>query len=105
MGADVASARRDWEEAFRRLEDEEVRNPRRSEPLRLQLELIVDELGKRVGSHFTLEELAGEYARSDAWVRSVIGERAASPGWPRTLSVVEGAAFYVYSRGAQDYEP
>ena len=105
MGADVESARRDWKEAFRRLEHEEAQDARRGEWLGLQLELIVDELRKRVGSRFTLRELASEYAGSDAWVRSVIAERAASPGWPRTLSVVEGAAFHVYSRGAQDYEP
>ncbi|HEY4621525.1 MAG TPA: hypothetical protein VIG93_07460 [Gaiellaceae bacterium] len=105
MTADIESARRDWQEAFRRLADEEARDPRRGEPLRIQHELIVDELHKRVGSRFTLGELASEYARSDAWVRSIVAERAAFPGWPRTLSVVEGAAFYVYSRGAQDYEP
>ena len=105
MTADVASARNDWHEAFRRLEHEEARDPRRGEPLRIQLELVVDELRKRLGSRFTLQELAGEYARSDSWVRSVIAERAASPGWPRTLSVVEGAAFHVYSRGAEDYMP
>jgi hypothetical protein len=34
-----------------------------------------------------------------------VAERAASPGWPRTLSLVEATAFYVYARGASDYEP
>jgi hypothetical protein len=105
MAADVESARREWQDAFRRLEDEAARDPRRGEPLRLQLELVVDELRKRVGSRFTLKELVNEYASSDRWVRSVVAERAPTPGWPRTLVVVEGAAFYVYSRGAQDYEP
>lgn len=104
MGADVESARRDWLDAHRRLE-EESRAPVRGEQLRLQLELVLGELRKRVGSTFTLQELADEYVRSDAWVRSLVAEQAAAPGWPRTLSVVEGAAFHVYSRGAQDYEP
>lgn len=104
MGADVESARRDWQDAYRRL-DLESQDPGRGEQLRQQLELVLGELRKRVGSTFTLQELADEYARSDSWVRSVVAERAAAPGWPRTLSVVEGAAFNVYSRGAQDYEP
>lgn len=104
MAADVESARRDWEDAHRSLELE-ARDPLREERLHLQLEVVFDELRKRVGSRFTLAELAGAYRESDAWVRSAVGERAATPGWTRTLSVVEGAAFHVYSRGAQDYAP
>jgi hypothetical protein len=102
MGADVESARRDWRDADRRLE-EEARDGREAE-LRRQIEIVLAELRRRVGGMFTLQELADEYAGSDAWVRSALAE-AAAPGWPRTLSVVEGAAFHAYSRGAQDYEP
>jgi len=104
VAADVDSARRDWEDAYRRLE-EESKDPLREERLRLQLEVVFDELRKRVGSRFTLEELTGAYHESDAWVRGLVAERAAAPGWPRTLSVVEGAAFHIYSRGALDYAP
>ncbi len=104
MTADVESARSDWEEAYRRL-GEEARNPGRSESLQRQLEVVSDELRRRVGSTFTLRELAREYSQAEPWVRDVVAVRAASPGWPRTLSVVEGAAFYVYSRGALDYSP
>jgi hypothetical protein len=104
VAADVESARRDWEDAYRRLE-EEIREPDRDERLMRQLEVISDELRKRVGSRFTLGELAHEYQHADRWVRDVVAERAAQPGWPRTLSLVEGAAFHVYSRGAQDYAP
>ena len=43
-----------------------------------------------------LGELAGTRA---------VAERAASSGWPGNLSLVEGAAFLLYSRGAVDYEP
>jgi hypothetical protein len=104
MTADVESARRDWEDAYRRLE-EESEDPRRGDSLFLQLEVVSDELRKRVGSKFTLGDLAREYHHADAWVRDVVSERAATPDWPRTLSVVEGAAFHVYSRGALDYAP
>ena len=104
VAADVDSARRDWEDAYRRLE-EQSSDSVHAERLRLQLELVAAELRKRVGSRFTLQELASAYDDSDVWVRDVVGERAAAPGWPRTLSVVEGAAFHIYSRGALDYAP
>ena len=102
--ADLESARRDWEDANIRLQ-EEMRDPARAEPLRLQLEVLTDELRKRVGSSFTLSELAAEYRRAESWARHAISERASAPGWVRTLSVVEGAAFHRYARGAVDYEP
>jgi hypothetical protein len=104
MRAEVESARSDWEHAYRRLE-EEAKDPRRGDALFLQLEVVSEELRKRVGSSYTLRELASEYSRSDAWVRDVVAERAATPDWYRTLAVVEGAAFHMYSRGALDYEP
>jgi hypothetical protein len=104
LGADVDSARRDWEDAYRRLE-QATRDPRREEPLLRQLEVVSDELRKRIGARFTLSQLADEYRRADVWVRHAVAEQAAAPGWPLTLSVVEGAAFHVYSRGAEDYTP
>lgn len=104
MAGDVESARRDWEDAHRRLE-EESKDPRRAEFLRVQLEVVTDELRRRVGGRFTLKELSAEYERSERWVREVLSEHAAVPGWPKTLSVVEGAAFYAYARSAEDYRP
>jgi len=100
----VASSRRDWDEAFRRYEAE-VRDPVQAKRLRPQLTLLRDELRKRIGSTFTLAELADAYGASEAWARDAISERAPAPGWPRTLSVVEGAAFHLYARGAVDYRP
>ena len=43
--------------------------------------------------------------KTDDWARDVVSERAATPGWPRTLSMVEDAAFHLYQRGAVDYAP
>ena len=104
MTADLESAKRDWEDAYRRLE-EAARDPARAEQLRLQLGVVTDELRKRVGSSFTLRDLVTEYRDADSWARDTVSERAAAPGWPRTLSVVEGAAFHLYARGAVDYAP
>jgi hypothetical protein len=102
--AEVESARREWEEAFRRLEDV-LREPGRSEALGDQLDLVVREVRKRVGGTYTLRELGAEYLNAERWVRDVVAEQAPAPGWPRTLALVEGAAFHVVSLGAVDYEP
>ena len=82
-----------------------MRDPVQAERLRPQLTLVRDELRKRIGSSYTLAELADAYCASEAWARDAISERAAAPGWPRTLSIVEGAAFHLYARGAVDYRP
>ena len=104
MTPDVDSARSEWEDAYRRLEVA-TDDASERERLRHQLEVVTDELRKRVGSTFTLGELADEYLAADDWARHAISERAATPGWPRTLAVVEGAAFHLYARGAVDYTP
>ena len=104
MSADLESARRDWEEGYRRFR-EESREPGRADRMHLELEAVTDELRKRLGSTFTLQELSAEYRQADAWAYAVVAERAPAPGWPATLSIVEGAAFFLYSRGALDYAP
>jgi hypothetical protein len=104
MSADVESARTEWEESFRRLGDESG-DPRRSEVLQRQLEVVGDELRKRMGATFTLGELADEYRRAERWSRDAVAERAPSSDWPASLALVEGAAFHLYARGAVDYVP
>ena len=103
MTADVEIARLEWEDAYRGLL-EAARDPVREESLRPQLEAVTNELRRRVGGAFTLGELADEYTRAEIWARDALAERA-TPGWPRTLSLVEGAAFHLYARGAVDYVP
>lgn len=102
--AEVESARRDWEEGHRRLV-EQARDAATGDRLLAQVDAVAAELRRRVGGVFTLRELAAAYARSDEWSRAVVSEQAPAPGWPRTLSLVEAAAFYLYARGAQDYQP
>ena len=72
--------------------------------LALDFDAITTELRRRVGGTFTIRELAEQYAVADAWAQVVLAEQAA-PGWPRTLALVEGAAFHLYARGAVDYQP
>jgi len=102
--AEVESARREWEEGHRRLL-EQAREPGTGDRLLAQVDVVAAELRRRVGGVFTLRELAAAYVRSEEWSRAVVSEQAPAPGWPRTLSLVEAAAFHLYARGAQDYTP
>jgi hypothetical protein len=102
--AEVESARRDWEEGHRRLL-EQAGDSRAREQLLAQVDAVGAELRRRVGGTFTLRELAEAYAGAEEWSRGVVAEEAPAPGWPRTLSLVEAAAFHLYARGAQDYRP
>ena len=100
----VEVARQEWEEGSRRLEA--AREDRRRYGQLLEyLELVLDELRRRIGQTYTLAELVVAYGESERWAREVLEERAAAPGWPRDLTVVLAAAFDAYQRGAMDYEP
>jgi hypothetical protein len=100
----VDVVRREWEEGYRRLEGAS-RDPVAADRLQLQLEVVTSELRKRIGQTFTLAQLATCYERADQWAREAVSEHAATPGWPRTLSMVLDAAFHLYPRGAVDYAP
>lgn len=104
MSAGVDLARREWKEGSRRLEAF-AHDRARYLPLLEQVEAVIDELRRRVGQSFTLAELADAYGGAEDWSRDVVAERAASPGWPSTLALVESAAFDRYQRGAVDYAP
>ena len=100
----VEVARQEWEEGARRLEAAREDRRRYRQLLEL-LELVLDELRKRIGQTYTLAELVVAYGDSDRWAREVLEDRAETPAWPRDLSVVLAAAFDAYQRGAIDYEP
>lgn len=103
MPADLEIARVEWERAYRDFQ-EIAREPGEDARLRSQLEVLMSELRKRVGGTFTMRELVDEYGGADLWARQVLGELG-TPGWPRTVTLVEGAAFHLYARGAVDYAP
>jgi hypothetical protein len=94
--------RQEWDEGNRRFESTRA-DGRRYERLLVQLEIVGDELRKRVGQTYTLAELASAYRDAERWARGLVEERAPSPGWPRDLSTVLAAAFHAYQRGAVDY--
>jgi hypothetical protein len=100
----IEAVRHEWEDGYRRFEAA-LRDPVAAERLNAQLEVVTDELRRRIGQTFTVEQLAIAYDRADAWVRDAVSERAATPGWSRTLALDEDAAFHLYQRGAVDYAP
>jgi hypothetical protein len=102
--AEIESARREWEEAYRRLQ-ELARESEQPDRLLAQVDAVTAELRRRVGGTFTLKELVAAYAGAERWSRAAVAEEAPAPGWPRTHSLVEAASFHEYARGAQDYEP
>ena len=104
MAVVIEAVRHEWEDGYRRFEAAS-RDPVAAERLNAQLEVVTDELRRRIGQTFTVEQLAIAYDRADAWVRDAVSEHAPTPGWPRTLALVEDAAFHLYQRGAVDYAP
>jgi hypothetical protein len=96
--------RHEWANGYRRFESERE-TPAHYRALHAQLEAITEELRRRVGSVFLLDELAAEYRRSDVWAQRLLTELEPSNRWAPGLSTAVDAAFYLYARGAQDYEP
>ena len=101
--AEIEIARREWQEGHERILAMRDRDAR--DRLLAQVDAVLEELRRRIGGTFTLAELSHEYAGAERWTRVAVAERAPAPGWPRTLSDVEAAAFHVYARGAVDYAP
>jgi hypothetical protein len=105
--AGVAAAelvRQEWADGYRRLEAERD-NRGRYRTLHAQVEAVTEQLRRRVGSVYTLAELAAEYRRSECWVREAIAELPPPARWPPGVSLATDAAFHLYARGARDYEP
>jgi hypothetical protein len=104
VSANVELARQHWEQGRQRF-DELARDARRRQTLHAELELLVDELRRRVGSTFTLAELATAYDEAERWAYDALDERFDDPSWMTSLTTALDAAFYVYARGARDYAP
>jgi hypothetical protein len=96
----VENARLQWEAGYRRLH-EHASDPPTYQRLRAQVDVLVDELNRRVGQTFTLADLAAAYDDADRWLLEVLPPGAGAV----QLGLVEDAAFHLYARGAVDYTP
>jgi hypothetical protein len=92
----VENALFQWREGERRVRDEE-------EPTRFQLEraadAVIEELRRRLGSSFSLEELAEFYAAGTDWAADIAQRWAAGTD----TSWVVDSAFHRYAREATNY--
>jgi hypothetical protein len=104
VSATVEIARHEWAEGYRRVEAERG-DPRRYRILHAQVDAITEQLRRRVGTDFTVSELAAEHRRADPWVQAAVAELPPAVRWPAGIAIATDAAFHVYARGARDYEP
>jgi hypothetical protein len=100
----LETTRHEWLEGHRRIQSA-ASDRARYERLLQELDVVLEELRRRVGQTFTLDELAAAYADADRWAGEALAEREPAPGWPTRLATLQDAAFHVYSRGAIDYRP
>lgn len=96
MAYSVDNAVFQWEEGGRRLGDAPG-----LERLRLEeaVDTVLDELRRRLGSSFTVEELADLYATDVEWAL----ELAAAEAEPHDAAWIVDAAFYRYAREAANF--
>jgi len=96
----VENARLQWEEGYRRLNEHASDRPVYLDLL-AQVDVVIDELNRRVGQTFTLADLAAAYDDADRWLLEVLPPGAGAI----QFGLVEDAAFHLYARGAVDYAP
>jgi hypothetical protein len=85
-----------WREAERRLAD--TPEPARAD-LERAAEVVVDELRKRLGSSFVLDELADLYGEGTDWATELADRRGAGTD----AAMVADAAFARYAREASNF--
>lgn len=104
MTTAVEVVRQEWAEGHRRLERERE-EAKRYRQLLAQVDAITDQLRRRLGGGFNLSELAGEYHRAETWALEAVAELPRDSQWPPGVTTATDAAFFLYQRGARDYQP
>jgi hypothetical protein len=102
---DVELARQEWEAGRRRIEALRASDPDRYRRMIAQVELVADELRKRVGQKFTLVELADAFDGADDWARDLLFDAADEGAEPPDSATIAEAAFHRYAHRASDYVP
>ncbi len=104
MSSFVEIARQEWADGYRRVEAERDEASRYN-VLHAQVDTITEQLRRRLGAVYTLSELTAEYHRAESWAREAIAQLPRQAQWQGGLTAATDAAFHLYARGAQDYEP
>lgn len=104
MTTTLEIARQEWAEGHRRFEAERA-NAVRYRVLMAQIDVVTDQLRRRLGTVFALAELAAEYRSAESWAGSALADLPPSARWAPGVTIVTDAAFHLYARGAQDYKP
>jgi hypothetical protein len=94
------SAREQWEAGLRRLEEA---YPEQVLTLERVTHEVHNELRRRLGGHFTLDELVDLYDEGTGWCTDLAVEVAPDEPFAWDARVVADAAFGRYARAAADY--
>ena len=101
MRAATEVAMSEWMDGQRRMAELDLPHSRRA-VLETVVDEIVDELRRRIGSSFNLDELASAYEDAAAWCLDV-AQRTTGHTWAYDRAVVLDAAFARYARQALDF--
>ncbi len=101
MRAATEVAMSEWMDGQRRMAELDLPRSRRA-VLETVVDEIVDELRRRIGSTFNLDELASAYEDAAAWCLDV-AQRTTGHTWAYDLAVVQDAAFAHFARQAVDF--
>src|SRR3954471_5099140 len=94
------TAREQWEDGMRRLDEA---YPEQINTLERVTREIQQELRRRLGGMFTLDELSDLYDEGTGWGTDLAGEVAPDEPFAWDARVVADAAFGRYARAATDY--
>ena len=90
-----------WDDGLRRMRDADPADRR---ALELVVDALVGELRRRLGGHFTIDELARLYIEGGTdWCFDVATRTAPANPAAWDMATVANAAFAIYVRGATDY--
>jgi hypothetical protein len=99
VGYPLANALFQWEEGYRALQA--IADPRERRLADRVVDVVREELRRRIGPTFTAEELADLYGADTDWCLQVAIDIApAAEGEAQSLA---DAAFWLYLRGANDF--
>jgi hypothetical protein len=94
------TAREQWEQGQDRLADAP---PEQQPTLERVTRAIQNEIRRRLGGAFTLDELVDLYDAGTSWCTALAVEEAPDEPYAWDARIVADAAFGRYARGARDY--